>query len=225
MAVLMSNVLFHSTFLILMPYLVAVVEKLFGSIIRRTREEVPCLRDRTSPNREEVMQNLLIGNHNEDILCSRVSLSIFRACSGLSSMSFLKAVIVAFNPVALGIFCDWGCCGSVDVCAHMGLNSNEIESCSPRIVSRSGNNLLAANPRSSGGLGSNSSKGLKNFSGLAYSCFWKVASDIFKVDAFRVFGAFHWHRRDIMGVSSSVSSAAEILGCSRNVIGLKLVRA
>ena len=96
-------------------------------------------------------------------------------------MSFLKAVIVSFNPVALGIFCDWGCCASVDLCAHLGSNSNEIESCSPRILSRRGDNLLAANPQSSGGLGSKSSKGLKIFFvGLAYS------SDVFKVDSFRV---------------------------------------
>ena len=74
-------------------------------------------------------------------------------------MSFLKAVTVSFNLVALDIVCDWGCCGSVDVGANLGSNSNEIESCSPHILSRRGDNLLAANPQSSGGLGSKSSKG------------------------------------------------------------------
>ena len=93
-----------------------------------------------------------------------------------------------------------------------------MESCSPCILSRRGDNLLAADnlvavdPQSLGGLGSKSSKGLKIiFAGSSYSCFWKVATDIFKVDTF---GAFHWHGRDVMGVSSSVSSVARRLGCN-----------
>ena len=53
------------------------------------------------------MENLLLENSNEDILSSQVSLSTFGAWSGLSSMSFLQAVMVSFNPAALGIFCDW----------------------------------------------------------------------------------------------------------------------
>ena len=73
--------------------------------MRRTNESggVSGLRDTTFSNREEVMRNLLMENHNEDILCLRVSLSIFRAWSELSSMSFLTAAIVSFNLAALDI--------------------------------------------------------------------------------------------------------------------------
>ena len=143
-----------------------------------------------SPNMKAVRLYLQTEYHSGECRCSLVvsCISLFWYMQTWLKLSHCLIKLLLTRE----IWWCYGCWTFVDTRVE-GSNSSEMPSPLPHTLSKNVPSSALAVPQYSGGLGTNSSK-LESPSifSFPYTCFWNLASDIFKLLSFLLRGSFHW---------------------------------